>query len=253
MFIYIYSACMCFEKVSESWNTTALQLLSNNSETSTRKMKQEEKEIRLLMLGLDNAGAFIYLFDPHKIWPKPYIQSCWDVCLAHRQDNNLEEAATWGRSSKCDHIAVLSCFEVFQRFHDFVLGTFLPGFALNLPRFNGEPVDTISPTLGFNIKTVEWGHPVPPPQPHRKTMENPKTSTGQPKEMAHESLRYEGYKLNIWDVGGQKTIRSYWRMGLWRVDILMGVLLEWWVRLLLYCGLETNIIHEMVFFQSVRH
>lgn len=42
-------------------------------------------------------------------------------------------------------------------------------------------------------------------------------------------------------------------MGLWRVDILMGVLLEWWLRLLLYCSLETNIIHEMVFFQSVRH
>jgi ADP-ribosylation factor-like protein 2 len=23
--------------------------------------------------------------------------------------------------------------------------------------------------------------------------------------------RYKGYKLNIWDVGGQKTIRAYWR------------------------------------------
>lgn len=42
-----------------------------------------------------------------------------------------------------------------------------------LKRFNGEPIDTISPTLGFNIKTLE----------HR------------------------GYKLNIWDVGGQKSLR----------------------------------------------
>ncbi|GFG28417.1 hypothetical protein Cfor_11342 [Coptotermes formosanus] len=46
-----------------------------------------------------------------------------------------------------------------------------------LKRFNGEEIDTISPTLGFNIKTLE----------HR------------------------GYKLNVWDVGGQKSLRSYWR------------------------------------------
>jgi len=46
-----------------------------------------------------------------------------------------------------------------------------------LKKFMGEPIDTISPTLGFNIQTLEYG----------------------------------GYKLNVWDVGGQKTIRSYWR------------------------------------------
>lgn len=46
-----------------------------------------------------------------------------------------------------------------------------------LKRFNGESIDTISPTLGFNIKTLE----------HR------------------------GYTLNMWDVGGQKSLRSYWR------------------------------------------
>lgn len=46
-----------------------------------------------------------------------------------------------------------------------------------LKRFNGEPIDSISPTLGFNIKTLE----------HR------------------------GYTLNMWDVGGQKSLRSYWR------------------------------------------
>ncbi|KAL3663137.1 hypothetical protein V7S43_011549 [Phytophthora oleae] len=26
-----------------------------------------------------------------------------------------------------------------------------------------------------------------------------------------ESIKYEGYKLNIWDVGGQDTLRPYWR------------------------------------------
>ncbi|KAJ8925335.1 hypothetical protein NQ315_009165 [Exocentrus adspersus] len=74
--------------------------------TVLKKMKQKEKEMRILMLGLDNAGKTTIL-----------------------------------------------------------------------KRFNGEPINTISPTLGFNIKTLE----------HR------------------------GFKLNIWDVGGQKSLRSYWR------------------------------------------
>ncbi|KAI9984218.1 hypothetical protein PInf_005515 [Phytophthora infestans] len=26
-----------------------------------------------------------------------------------------------------------------------------------------------------------------------------------------ETIKYEGYKLNIWDVGGQDTLRPYWR------------------------------------------
>lgn len=46
-----------------------------------------------------------------------------------------------------------------------------------MKRLNGEPIDTIEPTLGFNINTLE----------HR------------------------GYTLNFWDVGGQKSLRSYWR------------------------------------------
>uniref|UniRef100_H2Y6E0 ADP-ribosylation factor-like protein 2 n=1 Tax=Ciona savignyi TaxID=51511 RepID=H2Y6E0_CIOSA len=74
--------------------------------TILKKMKQKEKEVRILMLGLDNAGKTTIL-----------------------------------------------------------------------KKFIGEDINTISPTLGFNIETVE----------HR------------------------GFKLNIWDVGGQKSLRSYWR------------------------------------------
>ncbi|KAL3689047.1 hypothetical protein R1sor_015356 [Riccia sorocarpa] len=44
-------------------------------------------------------------------------------------------------------------------------------------RINGEDTSGISPTLGFNIKTMQ----------------------------------FKNYRLNIWDVGGQKTLRSYWR------------------------------------------
>ncbi|XP_065184350.1 ADP-ribosylation factor-like protein 2 [Sycon ciliatum] len=74
--------------------------------TILKKMRQKEKEVRILMLGLDNAGKTTIV-----------------------------------------------------------------------KKFNGEDIDKISPTLGFNIKTLE----------HR------------------------GFKLNVWDVGGQKSLRSYWR------------------------------------------
>ncbi|BFZ07314.1 hypothetical protein BsWGS_10353 [Bradybaena similaris] len=86
--------------------------------TILKKMKQKEKEVRILMLGLDNAGKTTIL-----------------------------------------------------------------------KKFNGEDIDTISPTLGFNIKTLE----------HR------------------------GFKLNIWDVGGQKSLRSYWRNYFESTDALIWV------------------------------
>jgi len=52
-----------------------------------------------------------------------------------------------------------------------------------------EDVNAVSPTLGFIIKTIEYG----------------------------------GYKLNIWDVGGQKTLRSYWRNYFEKTDALIWV------------------------------
>ncbi|KAJ6831889.1 ADP-ribosylation factor [Iris pallida] len=56
-------------------------------------------------------------------------------------------------------------------------------------KINGEDTSVISPTLGFNIKT----------------------------------LTYNNYSLNIWDVGGQKTIRSYWRNYFEQTDGLVWV------------------------------
>ena len=43
--------------------------------------------------------------------------------------------------------------------------------------FLGESIDNLSPTLGFEIKTIEC----------------------------------DGYRLSCWDVGGQSTIRAYWK------------------------------------------
>ncbi len=58
-----------------------------------------------------------------------------------------------------------------------ILGLDNAGKTTILRKFSGEDIDKIEPTLGFNIKTLE----------HRS------------------------YKLNCWDVGGQRTIRAYWR------------------------------------------
>ena len=58
-----------------------------------------------------------------------------------------------------------------------------------LKKFSGEDISTISPTLGFSIQTLE----------------------------------YAGYSLNVWDVGGQRTIRAYWRNYFEATDALIWV------------------------------
>jgi len=58
-----------------------------------------------------------------------------------------------------------------------ILGLDNAGKTSVMQKFNGESISGIEPTLGFNIKTLE----------------------------------HKGFTLNFWDVGGQKTIRAYWR------------------------------------------
>ncbi|XP_078438409.1 ADP-ribosylation factor family protein [Wolffia australiana] len=78
-------------------------------------------------------------------------------------------------------------------------------------KVNGEDTSVISPTLGFNIKTI----------------------------------KYEKYSLNIWDVGGQKTIRSYWRNYFEQTDGLIWVVDSSDVRRLDDCRAElSNILKE---------
>jgi ADP-ribosylation factor-like protein 2 len=56
-------------------------------------------------------------------------------------------------------------------------------------KFCGQPIDKIEPTLGFHIHTLE----------------------------------YLDYKLNLWDIGGQKSIRAYWRNYYEKTDGLVWV------------------------------
>lgn len=58
-----------------------------------------------------------------------------------------------------------------------ILGLDSAGKTTVVKRLKNEDVTTISPTLGFDINT----------------------------------LTFRDYKLNLWDVGGQQTIRAYWR------------------------------------------
>ena len=60
-----------------------------------------------------------------------------------------------------------------------------------LKALTGDDIHSISPTLGFNIQTLTF-------PPH--------------------------YRLNIWDVGGQQTIRSYWRNYYEQTDGLIFVI-----------------------------
>ncbi|KAK4114361.1 ARF/SAR superfamily [Canariomyces notabilis] len=70
-----------------------------------------------------------------------------------------------------------------------MLGLDNAGKTTIVKKIMGEDVNTVSPTLGFIIKTID----------------------------------YDGYKLNIWDVGGQKTLRSYWRNYFEKTDALIWV------------------------------
>ena len=39
-----------------------------------------------------------------------------------------------------------------------------------------------------------------------------------------KTIEFEDYKLNIWDVGGQKSIRSYWRNYFEKTDGIIWVI-----------------------------
>merc|ERR1712070_536902 len=70
-----------------------------------------------------------------------------------------------------------------------MLGLDNAGKTTILKKLGDEDISHVTPTQGFNIK----------------------------------SLLSEGFKLNVWDIGGQKTIRPYWRNYFDNTDILIYV------------------------------
>ncbi|GMH42019.1 hypothetical protein BSKO_09938 [Bryopsis sp. KO-2023] len=71
-----------------------------------------------------------------------------------------------------------------------VLGLDNAGKTTILKKLSEEDISTITPTQGFNIK----------------------------------SLIHDGFKLNVWDIGGQKSIRPYWRNYFDSTDSLVYVI-----------------------------
>ncbi|KAF8061363.1 ARL3 [Scenedesmus sp. PABB004] len=71
-----------------------------------------------------------------------------------------------------------------------VLGLDNAGKTTILKRLSDEDITTIMPTQGFNIKLVV----------------------------------HAGFKLNVWDIGGQKSIRPYWRNYFDSTDALVYVI-----------------------------
>lgn len=71
-----------------------------------------------------------------------------------------------------------------------VLGLDNSGKTTILKKLSEEDVSHIMPTQGFNIK----------------------------------SLMQDGFKLNVWDIGGQKSIRPYWRNYFDQTDALVYVI-----------------------------
>ena len=108
--------------------------------------------MRILMVGLDNAGFLSAIAPPHR------------------------------------------CLSIMRR----------AGKTTVVRKFNGGSIDEICPTLGFNIKTMDF------------------------QARAVELLVFfaalivsQGYKLNVWDVGGQKSLRTYWRNYFEQTDALV--------------------------------
>lgn len=78
-------------------------------------------------------------------------------------------------------------------------------------RICGEDITTVSPTLGFEIRTVE----------------------------------FEGFRLSIWDVGGQRSLRAYWRNYFESTDVLVWVVDSADARRLQDCAQElANLLRE---------
>lgn len=71
-----------------------------------------------------------------------------------------------------------------------LLGLDNAGKTTTLKQFSSESVNHITPTQGFNIKSVST----------------------------------PGFKLNVWDIGGQRKIRPYWANYFDNTDILIYVI-----------------------------
>lgn len=155
----------------------------------TKQIKMKEKEIRLLVLGLDNAGK------------TTLVQRL--LILQHKQQRRLDKVFQHQPSSPRQHGGQPNDEAPHQSAGGGVGGeeeSSSPGevATINAAALSAEDDDedvaaleSIEPTLGFRIRTID----------HRAT----------------------GHTLHMWDVGGQTSIRAYWRNYFEKTDGLVFV------------------------------
>ena len=95
-----------------------------------------------------------------------------------------------------------------------VLGLDNAGKTTILKALSNESIAQITPTHGFNIK----------------------------------NLSHDGFKLNVWDVGGQKTLRTYWSNYFQGSDALVFVIDSADKKRLIESGSELQKILEVIHF-----
>lgn len=71
-----------------------------------------------------------------------------------------------------------------------ILGLDNAGKTTIVKQILGEDVNEVSPTVGFSIQMLDWN----------------------------------GFKLNLWDVGGQRSLRPFWRNYFEKTDFLIWVI-----------------------------
>ena len=97
-----------------------------------------------------------------------------------------------------------------------VLGLDNAGKTTIVRRLCDKPIDEIEPTLGFSIQTLDYDL--------SKTGTTPETTTTTTTTQTVEKTTLsQVYQLHLWDIGGQSTIRAYWRNYFEKTDGIVWV------------------------------
>lgn len=155
-----------------------------------KKLKKSAKELRILLLGLDNAGTCVLRFLCSS------VVRCKEKEERRRREGETNERDAFVRLVALAHTPtavpprsplVSLLFSVLPSLL-LLPHPSLAGKTSALKKLSEEEISHIMPTQGFNIK----------------------------------SLQQEGFKLNVWDIGGQKAIRPYWKNYYENTDALVS-------------------------------
>jgi hypothetical protein len=136
-----------------------------------KKLKKSSKELRILLLGLDNAGT-----NAQQTGATEKMSSARRIRPEERPRHTRTRRPSAG---------LIVCVLIIGRD---CLRSLSAGKTSALKKLSEEEISHIMPTQGFNIK----------------------------------SLQQEGFKLNVWDIGGQKAIRPYWKNYYENTDALVS-------------------------------